>query len=271
MKTKITTTTLFVLMIATIITACKKEETTIKDRYEFVNKTGHNLTVNLYNNYLNYQDQRDIKQTFSVNNGQTVLLDFSAVPDGTTYYIEYYNEDYSFSNWGLTGINNINLVLKSGKNGNHTLIPFQNGPVRKILLDGNKTTKWKAIDAKHQSNPDSSSWASYKQLYNIDSITVICDYVNITFNYHHTNGDLTKFICPALSVMNPTSPLQNGIFLCNMRSQSNFYGTLINTNKYFKVNYSNVFDIPQSNQPSTDTLIFIHNGSPFSMIKFVKQ
>lgn len=135
---------LLLLIIAAL--GCSKNPTSGDvESLVLANPYNERMFINIYPDLQTYYgDTGSYRYTVAANSELTVLdPPFTA---GTTYVVDWYNTDYTISNWGRSG--GMDFTPNGGNRDTYTLpqgAEYSNSP-RAIWLRGGTRTEWQAVD-----------------------------------------------------------------------------------------------------------------------------
>lgn len=142
---------LLLLMIccATAWQGCKKEKDS--KAVTIVNRLDKAVTFDLYGSMEDYTTNNNLLNRQVIAAGENLTLPGNTFEDGSTYYMDWYTEDYYHNNWyndnyPVTG-NRVSISPKPGAN-TYYLEPAYKGNGRNAFLGGDGTkTSWIAVGA----------------------------------------------------------------------------------------------------------------------------
>lgn len=158
---------------------CKKDE---QEELTFVNRANEEITFDVYGSMDAYSKGQSPVLRKVLPPNDKLLLPASTLNDGSTYYIDWYNEDNTLNNWYNDAYpNDVTTVAFTPKAGNHTYYTSDatTGPGKNIFLNGNGTaTTWLAIDAYQFSNNTGfvSVWGQVPDSERYHTVTVNKDF-----------------------------------------------------------------------------------------------
>lgn len=125
--------------------------------YTFVNQTDQTISINIYRTLSDYTDNSITVVRGSVKPHDNFAIPSSALTDSKDYYVDWYSEDFAYSNWGDT-----TTTIKftpSTENNTFIISNAQKNNYRRLCRSGLlKQTWWKAIDAYSDTNSSVSVW-----------------------------------------------------------------------------------------------------------------
>lgn len=135
-----------VLPLAVTLPACKKGELAkpVTTGFKMYNADTVKIHLDLYRNWDDYVTGENIYASFDIDSRDSVTIPTSKLDPGNTYYFDWYNADYTHSNWiaHLASDNSFNTLTSSYHNCN-----AEASNVRNALLSGNQMeTHWAAVD-----------------------------------------------------------------------------------------------------------------------------
>ncbi len=144
---------LFTLIAALFLNACKKEEPKVVG-YDIKNLSSKRVQATIYSSEEDYINQINPLWQGSVDAGKTTTIPESTLEEGYRYQIDWYSDDQTYSNW-IAGEKWLNNEMHFTPSKNSAYIIRELGPtkraaecnIRGTLLDNNKPTVWKAVDA----------------------------------------------------------------------------------------------------------------------------
>lgn len=141
---------LLTVLCMTAVQGCKKK-TDNSFTVTIVNRLDKDVTVDMYASADDYAANSNPKGRYLVKGNGTLMLPGSDFKSGTTYYMDWYTEDYYYNNWFNDDYpiveSRVRIAPKSG-NSTYYLEPTYKGNNRISFLKGSGTeTGWIAIGA----------------------------------------------------------------------------------------------------------------------------
>jgi hypothetical protein len=128
--------------------SCKKDK---EDQITIVNRATEELTFDVYSSMDAYATGQSPMLRKVLPASDKLLLPTSTLPAGSTYYVDWYNENNTLHNWSNDEYPNtlttVAFAPKTGSNTYYTSGDTRN-PAKNVFLNGNSEgTSWVAIDA----------------------------------------------------------------------------------------------------------------------------
>lgn len=143
-----------ILVFSLGIIACKKDKSTAQadeaNLFKISNFSGETLNLKLYRSYYDFSHDKTPVLDTRVKDNNFIYLDPAEYDASNIYYIDYYNDDRSYTNWGikLNSQNGADICYSSiGKGRGFIIYKRGKQEARNILLKDDKPSVWKAIDA----------------------------------------------------------------------------------------------------------------------------
>lgn len=141
---------LLLVLALPFVTGCKKKT---KDNTDvtFVNRTDKVITLDLYASADDYAANNNLEDRMVIEPQENKIIPGSKFAKGTTYYMDWYSEDYYYNNWynddyPVTG-NRVRIRPEAGDN-TYYIDPALKGQGRNAFLKGAGTsTTWISIGA----------------------------------------------------------------------------------------------------------------------------
>jgi len=175
-----------------IVTGCKKNDTT-RD-YNFTNNINKVVTLDIYTSAEDYAHNTNVMLRKTLQPNETTTLAASTFKSGSTYYMDYYTDDFVYNNWF-----NINfpadgtspVIHPSSSNTAFYVKPDFHNANRVAFLKGNQdSTHWVAIGAYLESNNGYvDEWASLGNNGQYRELTVRKDF-NASYSYKDASGNI---------------------------------------------------------------------------------
>lgn len=142
--------TLVLLIIASLVSACKKKE---KDNTDvtFVNRIDKTITLDLYPSAQDYAGNTNMTERIILLPGENKVIPGSTFSKGKTYYMDWYSEDFYYNNWynddyPVTGLR-VRIKPEPGNN-TYYIDPSLRGNGRNAFLKGpGNSSDWISIGA----------------------------------------------------------------------------------------------------------------------------
>lgn len=141
---------LLLILAVLFVTGCKKEEKDNSD-VTIVNRIDRPITLDLYASAADYAGNSNLQERIVIEPNENKILPGSTFAKSTTYYMDWYSEDYYNNNWynddyPVTG-NRVRIQPEPGNN-TYYLDPGLKGQGRNAFLKGSGTeTTWISIGA----------------------------------------------------------------------------------------------------------------------------
>ncbi|RYE26486.1 MAG: hypothetical protein EOP51_00015 [Sphingobacteriales bacterium] len=180
------------LLAAIGFSSCKKEKA---EEITFVNRATEEVTMDIYASYPDYASGQTpmLRKVLPAND--KLLLPASTFTMGTTYYIDWYNEDYSLNNWFSdelpNGVTTVAYTPRSNNLAYYTSGDTKSG-AKNVFLNGNGSgTTWNVIDAFQysQSTGFVTVWNQLPDSQHHQSVIVSKDFV-AQHRYQATDGSM---------------------------------------------------------------------------------
>lgn len=144
-------TQLLLLVVIFVIgtLSCKK---TTQSGTSFVNNVGIDMNVDIYSSLSDYTNGTNVVAHIRVPVNTTGSIPSSKFIKGQWYYTDTYSDDYSFTNWAqddsyMAGTDSATHRRIKFGTSNSFSIPAIKTTASISLLNGKKSTTWKAVDA----------------------------------------------------------------------------------------------------------------------------
>lgn len=155
---------LLLLAAAAFLYGCgkKKKKDDANSWGVFENQTNAELTANVYKTREDYFAGTNLYKTFRVPANSSYTLSETGMAPRTLYYVDYYNDDFTLTNWAFPGHAGMEhpYVLHMGQD---SVSYFTMKPVyctaRAVLLKDKIMTEWKPVDAYVPHPPFNNEWA----------------------------------------------------------------------------------------------------------------
>lgn len=137
----------FILIIAG--TGCKKNENSAGYFYKITNNSSKDVNINVYRSLGDYNQVINIYYKNVVAAHSSLSLPYSQFTKGQIYYIDWYSDDFLFTNWFWT---NVTVIKTMALDNDYSEFVISEGQVadqgRAVWMNGlNAMTQWKAVDA----------------------------------------------------------------------------------------------------------------------------
>ncbi len=141
------------IAVLSITAGCKKDKEPEKvdesKLFKIYNNSGATINLKIYRNSDDFSNDINPAINTRFDNGQFIYLDPTEYDVSKYYFADYYNDDFTTTNWGVIyrpdGLSSISLKINAG--GNVTFYRSSYCDARPILLKNNKPSTWKAVDA----------------------------------------------------------------------------------------------------------------------------
>ncbi len=240
------------LLAATSMISCKKQGTKSNFRLEnyYSNTTVH---ADVYSNESDYLNGTNPIVKATVDANTTYEFSSSILKDGSWYYVDVYNDDYTITNWA----NSDNIIIgqdsasskrfKYNSDNDVFVLSTIQTNARNVLLKATATSsKWRAIGAIDLEDGSDIWWSlsaaeRYQELYFYKTSTGIHKYLQ------GTDTALRNFSFKETTITGyPT-------FIINAYP-SNLHLSITNT-------YKNIVVSPDDQPPTKDSLLALLNGN----------
>jgi|GEM_PF-5461941 len=253
--------------------ACKKESIITEPdlgatHFKIENKTNSAINCVLYKYRDHYNIQQNELAKFRLEAGATKYLAPSDYVSTLTCIIDFYSDDYSYTNWSFPytlnkEANSDNFYIEA--NSSYIIDNLSHIAARKTLLNNEKPTTWKSINAYSIQNPNISIWD-----------TMAPDNKNFTLSFSRTKLTLNgSFLSTYTIGMNSNSfkrSVDGNLFYAIIYPGTFEPGLLLyNSTQKYTGNWAD-FNLPNA-KPTTDTITMIvqaqdiQNNVIYTMVK----
>jgi len=192
-----------VLILVFLVDSCKKSSDPAN--YIIANTINKHITVNIYATLVDYYAANNPFKTVSINGNSIGSIPLADFDTSHAYYIDWYTDDYWFSNWTIGSSNDTVFFRIKPKAGNdkYQVVVADSGWQRRLCLNGNSgATTWKAYNAYSYSYI--SIWSTLSAN---DQYRQLILRKNLTASYIHKDASGT-FITDSItySFINPNTP-----------------------------------------------------------------
>lgn len=273
---KLITCTLVIALAVTAVSCKKKETTPVTPHYDytFINATGAPVihatiygTLEDYFNQINPVKKMDLALQVRTD-GSSGLI------EGHEYYVDYYGDDGVSSNWGLM-FSQIVLNNRHGyygnfyyKKGDSTHFGNTGSLANKVILKGNQSTTWHAVDAYHYDS-NTKVWGTLSA-YEKD-VTLKCSYNKLELKYRDTSGNYITTTLPLSEIVNDNSrpgdilTSEGEIFRLSFYEHNRIY--LYNVTKpFYGIFSASTIDAPYDVIATKDSILLVPSWADNSYI-----
>lgn len=138
-----------IVLICFLGNGCKKSGNDGGYIYTITNRSNKAVNIHIYNSLNDYNNATNIYYKGVVASGNTLSLPYSQFVKGQTYYIDWFTDDFLYTNWFWTNVTVISSMALDQNYSNFVIdASQQSDPSRSIWMNGlNAQTVWKAVDA----------------------------------------------------------------------------------------------------------------------------
>ncbi|MGN6567523.1 MAG: hypothetical protein ACTHJ0_06210 [Flavipsychrobacter sp.] len=116
--------------------------------YIITNNLSTTVRVNIYKKVADYNTNSNLFMTCHLPGGSAYKISFNNLDTTATYYVDWFSDDYSNTNWLTFASNPSTMTPRSNDTVFLIQPPPHNGAYRSVVLSGySYQTKWKAYDA----------------------------------------------------------------------------------------------------------------------------
>jgi|GEM_PF-3510983 len=187
--------------------SCTKMEDEADYHGKISNPLGQRVHLKFFSTISDYEkDQNPVKTlTIEPNSALEVPQEFEA---GTTYYLDWYSEDYRYTNWTRNGDNSFTVANIYPELDPVMTISSTRNPTRLLCLDGDQqSTTWIAYDAVNWS---SSVWSSLMEHRKFHKFVFRRDFTG-TYYSIETPGDTSEIHFTYFANFNSWATPQNTV------------------------------------------------------------
>ena len=261
---------LFTLTAALFLNACKKEESKVVG-YDIKNLSTKRVQATIYSSEEDYINQINPLWQGSVDAGKTTTIPESTLDEGYRYYIDWYSDDMTYSNWiaGDQWPNN-ELYFPASKTSAYFIREL--GPskraaecnIRGTLLDNNNPATWKAVDAY-----SISRYQEPKRVWNTltdwqKKIYITFSFNKAAFKSYKPTGEEHIYTMNTLDFEMERSN-NNGVFTVSMERPNQYY--VSNTTTISHPENSVTIDNYQKYQAAKDTIFLVTGDAGYLMVR----
>jgi hypothetical protein len=170
-KMHITKLMLLAAGISILGAGCTKEKKSVQQYdYTYTNSTNKDIRVDIYKSIADYNNNTNLYLTgIAAANGGTVVVPSSDFQAGVKYYVDWYTNDYTYTNWqNRQGFYDEfeTSFLPTYQNNKNTLESV-NDYARLVFLGGGAATEtnWIAIDGVAYPGGNTTQWADLPDSY----------------------------------------------------------------------------------------------------------
>lgn len=178
------------LVYFTLLTGCKKD--TVRD-YSITNNINKVVTLDIYTSAVDYANNSNLVMRKTLQPNETTTLAASTFKSGSTYYMDYYTDDFGYNNWfnlNFPADGTTPVFHPSSSNTAFYVKPDYHNANRAAFLNGNQTsTTWVAIGAYLEDNNGYvDEWASLGSNGQYRQLTIRKDF-NAIYSYKDASGN----------------------------------------------------------------------------------
>jgi hypothetical protein len=220
----ITKLLLTVASIAILGTSCTPEKQGVKQYdYTYTNKTGKDVTVNIYKTWADYNSESNVYITgVAPANGGTFVVPSSDFSPGVKYYVDWYSADRTYTNWQnrQSFYDEFNTSFVPTYQNNKNPLESVNDYARPMFIGNGLASTWVAVDGVAYPGGNTTEWADLPESYKYRKITFKKDFSCVYYYQNDTSGiilnNLRTYRTPYLG----TSPgMSQGMIYINIEDQ----------------------------------------------------
>lgn len=182
------------LLSAVAIGGCKKEEKDLSE-ITLTNNLSEKVTMDVYASFEDYAGNKSPLMRKTLEAGGNTVLPGGTLNDGTTYYMDWYTDDYFYNNWfnDKYPVGKARIEFKPQPGSNTYYFSHDNsGKARSVFLRTGTSSRWTAINAYTNSATDGyvAVWQSISPDERYRDITVKKDFT-VNYTYKNSAGTTT--------------------------------------------------------------------------------
>ena len=199
-----------ILAVLTLLAAsialysCHKSSGTNGYNYNFENLSDKPININIYSSLADYNNGTNIYISGKASVRGYLSIPIQKFTTGKTYYIDYYSDDYTYTNWYWTNVTLRNAFVVTDSDYEFIINAMQfSDPSRSIWLNGaGPQTTWNAVNAyNYSANTYTSIWSqltpaqqNLQIIIRKDFTATIIDTVSDTTIAYRANYDSIKHV-----------------------------------------------------------------------------
>jgi len=206
--------------------ACTPEKKSVQQYdYTYTNNTNKDIRVDIYQSLNDYNHNTNIYQSgIAVANGGTYVVPSSDFQAGAKYYVDWYSNDYTYTNWqNRQGFYDefVTSFVPTHQNNKNPLQSV-NDYARLVFLDGGAATEthWVAVDGYAFPGGNHTEWANLPDNFKYRKFTFKKDFSCVYYSKNDSTGNIesSKFVFRTPYLGTPQG-LSEGMIFINIEDQ----------------------------------------------------